>query len=71
MSTFHKDNHKKPLAISLLVNTTSPITRPTIKYKAQAIKQIYVQLAQVNGANKRNKKRQKFQFLSCFWFCFF
>ncbi len=45
------------------------MARSIIKSRFQATKWKRGRLAKANDANKRIKKSQKFEFLSCFWAC--
>ncbi len=51
ISTFHKEHPEKPIAISLLLNSAPPITRPRVpKEPKQKCSR------PSKGANKRSKK---------------
>ena len=65
ISTFNKNQTKKPITTSLLVITTVSMAKPTIKPETQANKQKRGQLAKANSA-KHAKKTKSLNFYLIF-----
>lgn len=56
VTTLHKDHLKKPMETLPPINTTSSMTRLTVKAKTSTIKQKRGQPAKANNVNKHVKK---------------
>ncbi len=71
ISTFYHDHLEKLIITSPLIDSASPMARPIVKPRAEAlsIKQKQSKSAKDNYANKRVKKTEISSFLSRFWSC--
>ncbi len=69
INTFHCDHQEKPTVTFPRINSAPPMTRPTVKPRAEAsnTKQKEDRPAKANGTNKFVKKSLTSSFLSHFW----